>query len=408
MSKALVVSLSLFITFKVSYGQHVPAQVYYKDGRLQNDSIYEPFAPSHNRLLLKNNGMIHLDDIDRVSIDSISYFSKEIIDQSHRSFLLLERVIHGKVSLYRTPHKDDRTTFFIEKEGNVRKLQIIQKKIDQHTISRKDQYKSVLRAVLYDCPEVVQDQINQTKLNYSSLKNILTTYNRRCGWSNYVKEPVPSSQRNISLHVLTGYSWATIPLEYSLPYIMDARYRGFSEVVSNKMFYGFGLALKVKRFSVTNNILLESFDVEKTYINSRERDREAYRMIVWNLENQLVYQFLDIRDQVAIRFHFLERGKVSAYVGLGMSFNYVLSNKSYYAVQGEVDNDNRNSIEVVDYHKNLGELAKRFRSTPFPLVGLTIGRVNVHGQSNLNGGYVVENEKPYSEYSIQLSYTIFD
>ena len=400
----------LFIICKLSYGQYTEAKVYYYNGEQQNAYLLRPLFPSGNKLITKEKGNIWLKDVEKISIDSAEYFYKEIEEREVSSFVPLERIVHGKVSLYRLPTEIENRTFFVEKGDNVRKLQVLRREVDQNTVSRRDQYKSILKAVLHDCPDIGQSQIDKVKLSYSSLKDIVVSYNQACGWSDYIESVSPCVKNRIGVRLLAGYSFSSIPINYhrygigyGYPEILPEL---FAEVNGNKPFFGLGIVFKGKKLSLSNDIILESFRAKNTANSTRLRTREQYYQTIWDVDYQFVYQFLDIRDHLAVRMHFFDREKANMFFGPGLSFNYILSNQSYYSAEGIVDHEREGAHEYTSRNDIASD--RNLRISPTVVAGIELEELSLHYQLNFLGGYIENKERGFSEHRLQVSYTLFD
>ena len=412
MSEFMRNTLSIFLFFTVyqlSYGQYTEATVHYQGGKQQSIQLLQPFFSFGDKLVTKDEENIWLKDIDKISVGDAEYLYKEIAENKSSYFILLRRIVDGTVSLYQLPEELEKHAYFIEKGGVIRKLQVLERKVDQNTIVRRKQYKSVLQAILYGCSALDQTQIDKVKLGYSSLKSLVVLYNEACGTLRHVEsKPVPSKNR-INIRLLTGYSFSNIPVRsraYRVRYgNSEVSPKLSSKLSGNKPFLGIGVILKSEKFALSNDILFETFKAVNAANSSRIRTREQYYQTTWNIDYQLVYHFIDIRDQLAVTMHFLKRNQKNVFLGLGLSLNYLISNQSFLCADGTVDNDG----DIRDYnYKNYIASDRIFRISPTITAGVELKRLAIHYQMNYIGEYIERKEKSFSEHRVQLSYSVFD
>jgi hypothetical protein len=106
------------------------------------------------------------------------YVSKEIKENNKQNIVFMEYLVNGTVDLYylRSLEKD---TYYFEKNNELYELEIEEINVfdEKKGQVKKIKYKyiGILNALLYDCPELI-DQINHSKLNHNSLINITKNY----------------------------------------------------------------------------------------------------------------------------------------------------------------------------------------------------------------------------------------
>jgi hypothetical protein len=312
----LLASLPLF---KPLHAQYI--DVYQKATFVMRDSSRHS-ATVDARLLLTKNTLVFKDapvkpwklkEVHTVIIDSTEYFVKNIKNIPDTA-KVMERVVSGKITLYKSPRISTNEELFVEKENVLYELRITRKYVDGRTFE-VNEYVSYLKHFSLDCDAMDQVKVgNDIALSYHAILKFVTRYNKACGWQvaeSRKKDPKPK----FTFAMMAGGVLVHNKLNYEAGRVLlgKTRLTGF--------FAGPSVGLEFRKFYDTRvgyDLLVERLTGTGTaYSESTPYYGEAHQ-----------YDILSLKHVLSANISLRRNAETHIYIGSGIAVQHQVNNKT--------------------------------------------------------------------------------
>ena len=312
----------LFISIR-SNGQTEPTkytrcEISYKNGSMKKAMIKERDLLVKNKIFLYDKvEPADTTSIDHITIDSVSYFLRRT--KGTRPFIVVERIIEGKINFYMSPRSVSDDRFYLEKDSSFQELRVVIKELPGRTIS-VDEYKSTLSVVTADCP-AVRAEIDNMPFNFKTLRKYIVKYNTQCGWMKSLDKK-PITDKGLFLSGITvGFLSSNVKTDFSrFPSFSGSPY-GQSEGTLSGFFLGYSFKRsfgKYSRVSFLNDLLFEQVTGKTSY----------------GALGSVYYDLKEITDHLGIGLSVFKapKSKVNVDIGAAIFTTYRIVNNSHHDI----------------------------------------------------------------------------
>jgi hypothetical protein len=293
-------------------------QTYQKATFLMADSSENSASVNVKLLLIKNTlefeqppaRLWKLTDAYAIIIDSTKYFVKKInnIDTSK----VVEQVIEGRISMYRSPRITSKEELFIERDNKVYELRYVTRLLQEGTFTFKE-YVSYLKFVTRDC--VGPTNLDELDLSLSKIYNFVSSYNARCGW-----QKTQSAHKELKPKITTGIVAGVMGIRHQLNYEYGPTYKGKSFLFG--LFVGPSVDIEFRKFFDTHvsfNLLLEGISGNGRASASRRQDQLHH------------YEIIQLKHFFTFNFSIYSEESKNVFVGIGSVLHQQLLNHTTVA-----------------------------------------------------------------------------
>jgi hypothetical protein len=253
-------------------------------------------------------------DIYSIQIDSNIYWFKTIRNRKD-SVAVLIRAIEGKVSVYSPPLESGLAALFVEKDGAAYELQ--QKVVYQDDKKfYRNEYRQFLQTFFLDCPAITKEMIDRVPFTEKPIMTIVSQYNKTCGWE---KENRSSMYR--------GKFHFGIELETFSYNSRKGAYSNYFEGNRPATAFGFGAYARLDFARRKTSFLIS----ELTFAHISGGGPITYYVnvpVYQVLSEDHKFDITELRNTYSFYFDFARIAKISLAGGVGLLFQYQLSNKS--------------------------------------------------------------------------------
>ncbi len=360
------------------------SRIHFVDGSIEEVSLNSYLLFAKNQLVSdQTNNRITISKIKWIEIDSVQYAIGVVNNSKPDSIRVLEPIVVGTVSLYRSPRLSGKSDLFISKDKKVYHLRTVKKYIDQSNIKITKEYIYILRSLMIGCSQIkpIADNLS---LNIKSIQNIVLAYNTSCGQLD--KLPIAKKRSEIKFQggLSAGYSFSNPDLLY----FEGSEYVGKSSL--SRPFFGVFVRLDFGKFSrtmLTYDLVYENVTGEGSSYSATD----PTKMILSTFK----YDNHQIRNQLAVNFKIIKRESVNIYAGAGFSIQYQLSNDSKQKLFNSprlISAKSYNDLINISPMINLGVSTGKFE-VKYQLLALVLNLKSFESQS--------------IEHRISIGYTIF-
>jgi hypothetical protein len=254
-----------------------------------------------------------LKNISTVTIDSTTYHVRELENISD-TVKVMEKVIDGKISLYRSPRISTNEQIFAEKDKKVYELRII-KRLVHDTWVYVNEYSSTLQFLVLDCKEIDRDKVgSNVGLGLGAISKIVTKYNGSCGWQKTL-----SARKAIKPEVTFGITGGALMVRNDLSY---ANKRMIGKNSLTGFYAGPSLAVGFRKFydtRLTFDLLFEKLSGEGNAYSrgTSSPTQHVHNYDIFQLKNILAFNYILYRDATT-----------TLYFGIGTVFQIQLVNNT--------------------------------------------------------------------------------
>ncbi|MFT6149835.1 MAG: hypothetical protein ACJAUH_002532 [Saprospiraceae bacterium] len=243
--------------------------------------------------------------------------------------VFVEVLVKGNASLYQYKDEKKWVHFFAEKDDEFQTL--VQKiikydKIDINIIVLTQRYKSQLRTLFSDCPNIIES-INALENTAASLSDIFTTYNIYSGNENEFTKDTKNKSRGNQKQIFAinlGYRYSTLFLSnvkiYDMSYIENINF-DISKGIPIGLSFDVPISKKNNRLSLYNELLFVRFTSFSEVWETSGRTE------------QIGFLFRYLRYSAALRYRLgKEDARVSPFVNIGGNLSYAFTASSNVAI----------------------------------------------------------------------------
>jgi hypothetical protein len=303
-------------------------KIYFKDGSSRRARINEYDLIGRNKIYIEEATELETASIDYVELDSISYFIKSVKSEMAKPIIVVERVMKGKISFYVSPRKGPNNYFYAEKDGSFFQMRKVDRTIRDGSVIVVDEFKSILKSWLLDCPLMGGTTLTNLKLNYKSLMTFFESYNTHCG-------TLESMERHPPKRVPHAIYGASVGYVNTLTGAAFEKIGASDPAQGNPTGYFFGGSMKINfekntRTFLTNDLLFEHLtgDAGVSFANYNY-DKT---LVLEKSDYSLHYDVQEVSDHFAFGWVGFVRNRFSISAEGGMLFQYRVSNNSKYQI----------------------------------------------------------------------------
>jgi hypothetical protein len=322
-----------------------------KDSTTREARVNVRMLVSRNTLQLEEapSNAWSLWDVSSFTIDTTQYLVKEL-KNINDTVKVMERVIEGKISLYRSPRISPNEEIFAEKSGVVYQLRIVRKDINEGTYQVKE-YSSILKILMLDCSQINQNKLEAVGFSVKDISKKVSEYNASCGWQKEF-----AARESLKPKFIFGVYAAYGRIDNKLYYNTGVIYKGHSSLTA--VAGGVSLGLNFKKFNDTHVYL----DIG---IDKLTGEGAAYAQ-------RHVYDMLRLRHAYTFNFGLYRNVNINISAGGGFIFQHLLSNKTIVErnidpTRFHHDKDNFNLNPVGHLHLGYKSFAIRYQVIPLSL-----------------------------------------
>lgn len=309
MKKLLFIVLIVQVCLSIRLSAQSYTQTYQQATFLMSDSSSSLVEVNVKLLLVKNildfktqpSKPFTLKDAYAVVIDSTKYFIKKIENISD-TVKVVERLIEGRISLYRSPRITTKAELFAEKDHKTYELRQIKKLMEEGTFWVKE-YASFLKILTLDCAQIEHQKLENVKLSLAAISKIVSLYNSNCGWQKSF-ETKEELKPQITIGLVAGFSKINNDLRYH-PYSGRSSLTGF--------YAGPSISIEFRKFydtRITYDLLVESLSGEGRASHQAAPNNPGYD----HIHN---YSIVALNHIIAFNIAVFRNKDIDTYLGAG-------------------------------------------------------------------------------------------
>jgi hypothetical protein len=249
-----------------------------------------------------------------IQVDSNVYLLKSIRNRKD-SVAVLSRAIDGKVSIYTPPLESGLEGVFVEKEGATYEMR--QKVVESN--GRKfyqNEFRGFLQLFFSDCQTITKAMVDKVPLSEISIMNIVSKYNKSCGWEKANKVSNYKAKFQFGLQ-LEGLHYNSTKGAYQNYFTGDRPASGFGF----GLYARFDFARKKSSFLIselTYNSITGGGDITY-YVNA-----PSYQVLTEHHD----FDIKELRNSYSAYFNIARFKRSSLAIGGGIMFQYQVKNNS--------------------------------------------------------------------------------
>lgn len=236
----------------------------------------------------------------------------------------LQTLVKGRKSLLYYKNEAGREYFFIGSDSGFELLQYKKylKQVEgQHVVVENKKFIGQLTLYLNDCAAILS-KVPETSYNAVSLTKLFQHYYEHQSEDVLFQRNADKAKSNFG--VVAGVSATGLKFESSgFEYLVDGGYNS-STKFSAGLFYDIILARNQEKWSVYNELLFTSFNVEGQY---DEISDENYTTVT---QTELAYSYLKLNNLIRFKYPF---GNTFVFVNAGISNGFAIKETNYMKVE---------------------------------------------------------------------------